>query len=324
MYHHLSKRASRYEEYAVQLTQQLIRIPSFSLHEKAAGDRVEKIMEGLEYDLVVRDDAGNVAGMIVGAHEGQTVLLVSHLDTVRPLNEHTWDDHPFSGCVRDGRVYGLGAADCKSGVAVQILAGRLINEIRLPLCGALVVCAAVGEANGSSAGVKFLLEETLPKIGLQPDLAILGEPTALAVCNQCDGRMDTGLVDPIDTATATHNRRWGRCAGRATGVHCHGRPWVTPPSEPMVSGAREALLAAGFRDVPIRKWRPGPRGLGTAGSVLVNDYHVPTIGFGPGDENVAHQPNESVEVKNIVDAVFGTAVLAYSVVGASTHGLAAG
>jgi hypothetical protein len=54
--------------------------------------------------------------------------------------------------------------------------------------------------------------------------------------------------------------------------------------------------------------------MGTAGGILVNDYHIPTLGFGPGDENRGGRP-ETVNGHRLATAAFGTAVLAHWLIG---------
>ena len=54
-----------------------------------------------------------------GKTDCRPVMLSGHLDTV-PLGTAAWSCPPFSGNVVDGRLYGRGAADMKSGVAALI------------------------------------------------------------------------------------------------------------------------------------------------------------------------------------------------------------
>jgi acetylornithine deacetylase/succinyl-diaminopimelate desuccinylase-like protein len=55
--------------------------------------------------------------------------------------------------------------------------------------------------------------------------------------------------------------------------------------------------------------------MGTAGSVLTNEFKIPTIGYGPGCEDQAHARDESVEVEKIRMAAYGTASIAHGLVG---------
>ena len=82
--------------------------------------------------------------------------------------------------------------------------------------------------------------------------------------------------------------------------------WSTDPFSPLLSRARQALSAAGCAVRP-GKWKLSRLGMGTAGSVLSNEFHIPTIGYGPGREEEAHSQNESVEIAKIVECTYGTA-----------------
>lgn len=399
MYRELREQAEDCREDLTALTQLLVRTPSFSFREETAAGIVQDLLEELHYDLVFRDGVGNVIGFLAGSGEGPTILLNSHMDTRRPDEERLDPDGPFSGRIERGRMRGLGTAGCKSGLAAQVFAGHILDKSLIPLYGTIVVAATVAQEEGNGAGVRYLLEETLPKLGVTPDLAILGEPTTLLVCGGHDGWADidvriacgdaaatrraTGLIqnaltgasahaswkakrsslhvsDPVycehdGSQEATlcvrcrvksgeavancvglvkrlaltasepagdvrvevhvHNERRRFYTGKTVEVLCWNNPWSSDPSAPLFHRALDALAAAGWRDAAVRTLGLNSLRLGTAGSLLADSYHIPTLCFGPGDENRAYTREESVDVEKLVDAVFGTAVLVHGAIG---------
>ena len=169
----------------VDFAQQLIQTPSPSLEEGKAADLVEQRMNDLGYDKVMRDEVGNVLGLIIGREGNPTVLLNSHMDTILPAESDR--DQAYSGRIDGNLMYGLGAADCKAGLAAQIYAGALLRRSLLPFRGNLAVAATVAEENGRSIGVRALMEHTLPDLELEPGFAVLAEPTGLGLYYGHDG-----------------------------------------------------------------------------------------------------------------------------------------
>ncbi|MCX5290296.1 MULTISPECIES: dipeptidase [unclassified Streptomyces] len=73
------------------------------------------------------DGTQSVYGYLPGPEGARTVLLYAHYDVQPPLDEAAWTSPPFELTERDGRWYGRGAADCKGGVIMHLLALRALK-----------------------------------------------------------------------------------------------------------------------------------------------------------------------------------------------------
>ncbi|WP_328504216.1 dipeptidase [Streptomyces sp. NBC_00457] len=73
------------------------------------------------------DGTQSVYGYLPGPEGAKTVLLYAHYDVQPPLDEAAWATPPFELTERDGRWYGRGAADCKGGVIMHLLALRALK-----------------------------------------------------------------------------------------------------------------------------------------------------------------------------------------------------
>jgi acetylornithine deacetylase len=102
-------------------------------------------------------------------------MLVGHLDTVG-----LWGPDALRPVVRDGRMYGRGAADMKCGFAAALLAVRALGASGLPLAGDLLVAGVVDEEWGS-LGAEALVR------AWRPDAAVLVECTGLDVVTEHGG-----------------------------------------------------------------------------------------------------------------------------------------
>lgn len=73
------------------------------------------------------DGTQSVYGLLPGPENAPTVLLYAHYDVQPPLDETAWTSPPFELTERAGRWYGRGAADCKGGVILHLMALRALR-----------------------------------------------------------------------------------------------------------------------------------------------------------------------------------------------------
>lgn len=151
----------------------LVSVPSFSRQEDKVADVWE---EWLSARLPGRVGRFHNNLFVIGRDYDPslpTLMLNSHLDTVRPSESYTRD--PFSPVLENGRLYGLGSNDAgASGVALACSFLDLDEGAGLPFNLILAITAAeevMGEY-GMRAFLPYLAER-----GIRPDMAIVGEPT---------------------------------------------------------------------------------------------------------------------------------------------------
>jgi succinyl-diaminopimelate desuccinylase len=115
--------------------------------------------------------------------DGPTLVLNGHTDVVPAGDPDAWTHDPYAGAIEDGRLYGRGSADMKTGLALAMLTARgLAPEIESgALDGSLVVHAAMGEETGDP-GTASLLEA-----GYGGDAAVVLEPTGFRVGTRAKG-----------------------------------------------------------------------------------------------------------------------------------------
>ncbi len=98
----------------------------------------------------------NVVGRGAALPGRPRLHLNGHFDVVPPGDGWTVD--PFAGVVREGRIYGRGASDMKSGIAAAVFALEALRRAGVALEGAVDISATVDEESGGFAGVAHLCE----------------------------------------------------------------------------------------------------------------------------------------------------------------------
>ncbi len=171
----------------IALTRDLVRIPSVvrpgdpSATEAAVAAHVERWLRAEGFAVEVHEVAPgrpNVLASLGDAAAGPTLLLEGHTDVVTEGNAAEWSHAPFSGDLVDGRIYGRGSADMKSGLAAAMIAAAAIKRSGARLGGRLVVGALVDE-EGDMIGARHLCTTDL---GRALSAAIICEPEQNELC----------------------------------------------------------------------------------------------------------------------------------------------
>ena len=164
----------------VELTRELIRIPSVirpgdpAATEAAVAAHVERWLRREGFEVEVHEVAPGRPNVLawVGEPGGPSLLLEGHTDVVTEGHAAEWRHAPFGAELVDGRIYGRGSADMKSGVAAAMIAAAAIKRSGVRLAGRLVVGALVDE-EGDMIGAKHLCTTA---IGRSLTAAIICEP----------------------------------------------------------------------------------------------------------------------------------------------------
>ena len=233
----------------VELTRSLVRIPSVYRpgDPEATEARVAAFVEawlrreGFQVEVQqVAPGRPNVIGWLGEKRPGcRSLLLEGHTDVVTEGDPAEWSHPPFGADMVDGRIYGRGTADMKSGLAAAMVAAAAFRRAGVALRGKLVLGALVDEEDGM-IGVRHLCGTA---VGRELDAAIICEPEENELCLEQRG------VVWARSACAVRWRR-GHAPGGRESDH---RAWPAAGRRPASSDgcgrpARRAAISSRDRD----------------------------------------------------------------------------
>ncbi|MFA6350286.1 MAG: M20 family metallopeptidase [Candidatus Omnitrophota bacterium] len=117
----------------------------------------------------------NLIAEIKGRDSSRNILITPHLDTV-PAGRG-WKFGAFSGTIHNGKIYGLGATDCKGNLASAIEALCSMAEDKLVPEYNVIFAATADEETGSHFGLIPLIEKGV----LKPDEAVVLDAEDFAI-----------------------------------------------------------------------------------------------------------------------------------------------
>jgi len=146
----------------VQLLQDLIRFDTTNPpgNEADCVDYANQLLIATGFQPVLlgcHPDRPNLIARLPGRGDAPPLLLHGHLDVVTTANQK-WTYPPFEGMVADGCVWGRGALDMKSGVAMMLAALLRAKAEGFVPAGDVVLAILCDEETGSDCGAKYLVE----------------------------------------------------------------------------------------------------------------------------------------------------------------------
>jgi len=230
-----------------------------------------------------------------GGEPGPVVCFAGHTDVVPtgPLEE--WRTNPFVPTIRDGVLFGRGAADMKSGLAAMITATEEFVRQHPHYRGTLAFLITSDEEGPSVDGTKRVVE-TLNARGERIDYCIVGEPSS-----------EKALGDTIKIG------RRGSLSGRLTvhGVQGH-------VAYPHFAENPVHTLAPALAELTARTWDTGNE------HFQPTTFQISNLNAGTGAPNVIpgelkarfnlrYSPVQTVDgLKDIVESILGQHRVRYS------------
>jgi acetylornithine deacetylase len=191
------------KEGAIAFLQSMVSIPSVTGDEAAIQNFLSDCMKsiGLSVDMwetnweelkkhpgyrpVQRGYEGrpNIVGTLRGTGGGRSLLLNGHTDVIPVGKGEGWSDDPWSARIKNGRIYGRGSCDMKSGVASHILAVQYLKKLELTPKGDVMVNVVIDEEVSGHGTLDTVIR------GYHADAGVSGETSDLAVQPSCIGRI---------------------------------------------------------------------------------------------------------------------------------------
>ncbi|TCP24911.1 putative selenium metabolism hydrolase [Scopulibacillus darangshiensis] len=189
----------------VNLCQTLVRLKSYSGEENLVAKEIKSHAEQNGFDDVIVDELGNVMLVMKGKNEGPTVLLDGHIDTV-PVTEERWTVDPYSGEIKDGKIYGRGTSDMKGAVSAMIAAAvNFAEDTDKSFPGKVIVSCSVHEECFEGVSTRRISEI------IHPDYVVIGEATHLKLNRGQRGRAEI-VVETIGKPAHSSNPEKGNNA----------------------------------------------------------------------------------------------------------------
>ena len=319
----------------VQLTRQLIDIPSVTFHEAAVGHFLAEYLAAQKFSVertLVEQSAGGERCNVYAGIPGQTpdVVLSTHMDTVPPF---------FGSSEDDEYIYGRGACDAKGIIAAQICAAERLRDAGVRVGLLFVVgeerdSAGARVANQHPRGSRFLIngEPTDNRLALASKGALraevrakgkmahsaypeLGDSAIHKLVPALDRLLQAPL--PVNDEVGPSTLNIGLLeGGRAPNVIADEASAfvlirLVGPSQPVretvKAAAGDAVSVEFTLDLPYQKFRK-IEGLPTMIAAFTTD--VPSLMawgepllIGPGSIHVAHTPDERLAKRELFEAI---------------------
>lgn len=163
----------------LELAQALIARRSVTPDDAGCQDLIQEQLAplGFRFETIARNGVTNL-----WARRGDAaplVCLAGHTDVVPTGPVEKWDSDPFTPTIREGRLYGRGAADMKGSLAAFVTGVRDFIRAHPDHRGSIAFLLTSDEEGPAKDGTAAVIEKLVARTEI-PDYCIVGEPTSVA------------------------------------------------------------------------------------------------------------------------------------------------
>lgn len=141
-----------------------------------------------------------LVGIVKGEGGGRSLAFNGHIDVIPAGPRSSWSYDPFKGEIVNGRLYGRGASDMKSGVAAYTMAVKLLLDVGVKPLGDIYLHYVIDEEYSSNGTLAALLR------GYVADGAINAEASDMEIQPAVSGSMWFKIK--VKGRTASMSRIW--------------------------------------------------------------------------------------------------------------------
>ena len=167
---------------ATGLAQRLIRAPSVTPEDAGAIPLLRETLEGMGFtcQTVTFEEPGHapILNLYARIGSGRNLCFAGHTDVVPPGERANWSDDPFAGVVKNGTLYGRGAADMKGAIACFTAACADFLGRRGKNFGGSISFLITGDEEAAAVNGTRKLLDWIAARGEKLDACIVGEPTS--------------------------------------------------------------------------------------------------------------------------------------------------
>ena len=163
----------------IELTQQLIRRPSLSPDDAGCQALLIERLEAAGFHIETMN-FGDTQNFWATRGQGETLAFAGHTDVVPPGDANRWINPPFEPTIRDGMLFGRGAADMKGSLAAMVVAAERFVAANPNHTGRLAFLITSDEEASAINGTVKVVEALMARKE-RLDYCLVGEPSSTEV-----------------------------------------------------------------------------------------------------------------------------------------------
>ncbi len=160
----------------IELAQQLIKRPTLSPHDEGCQQLLIARLKAIGFTVETLD-FDDTQNFWAWRGEGLTLAFAGHTDVVPVGDEKCWQNQPFEPTIRDGMLYGRGAADMKGSLAAMVVAAERFVAANVTHQGRLAFLITSDEEASAAHGTVKVVEALMSR-NERLDYCLVGEPSS--------------------------------------------------------------------------------------------------------------------------------------------------